>query len=188
MNYIFLFIISITIGNSFTNGEELDYFPAYDFSLNLLKEEKIDSVFKLSSLKGNVILLNFWATWCGPCIAEIPEFNELYNKYNNQGFEILGISISDTQAQLNKFISKIDVDYNLLYSNPDEMSVVLQNYGGLNSVPISFLINREGLLVRGYPGAILGEYWTSLLHNDILNFLKDTTFKKQENVNDESIN
>ena len=68
------------------------------------------------------------------------------------------------------------------------MSIVLQNYGGLNSVPISFLINRDGLLVRGYPGAILGEYWTSLLHNDILNFLKDSSFKKQENVNDGSIN
>ena len=98
------------------------------------------------------------------------------------------MSISDTEAQLNKFISKIDIDYKLLYSNPDEMSIVLQNFGGLNSVPISFLINREGMLVRGYPGAILGEYWTSLLHNDILNFLKDTSFKKIEKLNDGSIN
>ena len=77
---------------------------------------------KLSDFKGSVVLLNFWATWCGPCIVEIPEFNELYKKYKDQGFEILGVSVSDTKQQLEKFQKKFDVDYKILYSTPDVMS------------------------------------------------------------------
>ena len=53
------------------------------------------------------------------------------------------------------------------------MSVVIQNYGGFNSVPVSYLINRQGMVVRGYPSAILGEYWTSILHEDLVKFLAD---------------
>ena len=120
---------------------------------------------------GDVILLNFWATWCGPCIAEIPEFNDLYEKYNSKGFEILGVSISDNFNQLKKFTNKIDVDYKLLYSSTDLITEVVQQYGGFYSVPVSYLINRDGLVVRGYPGAIIGDYWTSLLVDDIKKFI-----------------
>ena len=65
----------------------------------LLKEDMVS----LSNLRGKVILINFWATWCGPCIMEIPDFNELYKKYSEDDFEILGISISDSKKQLIKF-------------------------------------------------------------------------------------
>ena len=116
-------------------------------------------------------MLNFWATWCGPCIAEIPEFNDLYNKYKMEGLEILGVSVSDNYRQLEKFTKKIDVQYKLLFGTTDNMSSIMQDYGNVYSVPISLFINRDGLVVRGYPGAILGEYWSSLLKDDILKFL-----------------
>ena len=170
---IVIFLISINFIFS-KNNEEPDYIPAPDFTLSLFNSKSVlskDSSITLSSLKGNVVLLNFWATWCGPCIAEIPEFNDLYNKYKMEGFEILGVSVSDNYRQLEKFTKKIDVQYKLLFGTTDNMSSVMQDYGNVYSVPISFLINRDGLVVRGYPGAILGEYWSSLLKDDILKFL-----------------
>ena len=169
---IFVFLIIITL-NFAQNNNEPSYIPAYDFNLSLFNDSGQDSTIHLSSLKGNVVLLNFWATWCGPCIAEIPEFNDLYNKYNSEGFEILGVSVSDNYKQLKKFSNKIEVDYKLLFGSSDEMGIVIQNYGGFYSVPVSYLINRDGLVVRGYPGAIIGEYWSSLLKDDITKFLSE---------------
>ena len=155
------------------DSKEPEYIPAYDFKLNLLQSNNNDSLINLSAFKGSVVLINFWATWCGPCVAEIPEFNKLYDKYKNQNFEILSISISDTQRQLDKFIKKFPTNYKILFGSLEDMSIVIQNYGGFNSVAVSYLINREGMVVRGYPGAILGEYWTSILHADLVKFLAD---------------
>ena len=155
-----------------TENKEPNYIPAYDFNLQALQSE--DSLLTLSSLKGNVVLINFWATWCGPCIAEIPEFNSLLKKYEEKNFKILGISVNDSEKQLKKFITKFNVDYPLLFGSIEKMNTVIINYGGFNSVPVSYLINREGLVVRGYPGAILGDYWTSVLENDIIKFLSDS--------------
>ena len=172
---IVIFLISINFIFS-QNNEEPDYIPAPDFTLSLFNSKSVlskDTSITLSSLKGNVILLNFWATWCGPCIAEIPEFNDLYNKYKMEGFEILGVSVSDNYRQLEKFTKKIDVQYKILFGTTDNMSSIMQDYGNVYSVPISFLINRDGLVVRGYPGAIIGEYWSSLLKDDITKFLSE---------------
>ena len=169
--YVFLIIITLIFTQNNKDNNEPSYIPAYDFNLSLFNDLGQDSAIYLSSLKGNVVLLNFWATWCGPCIAEIPEFNDLYNKYNSEGFEILGVSVSDNYKQLKKFSNKIEVDYKLLFGSSDGMGIVIQNYGGFYSVPVSYLINRDGLVVRGYPGAIIGEYWSSLLKDDITKFL-----------------
>ena len=155
-----------------TENKEPNYIPAYDFNLQALQSE--DSLLTLSSLKGNVVLINFWATWCGLCIAEIPEFNSLLKKYEEKNFKILGISVNDSEKQLKKFITKFNVDYPLLFGSIEKMNTVIINYGGFNSVPVSYLINREGLVVRGYPGAIIGDYWTSVLENDIIKFLSDS--------------
>jgi len=171
--FVFLIIITLIFAQNNKDNNEPIYIPAYDFNLSLFNDSGQDSTIHLSSLKGNVVLLNFWATWCGPCIAEIPEFNDLYNKYNSEGFEILGVSVSDNYKQLKKFSNKIEVDYKLLFGSSDEMGIVIQNYGGFYSVPVSYLINRDGLVVRGYPGAIIGEYWSSLLKDDITKFLSE---------------
>ena len=171
--FVFLIIVTLIFAQNNKDNNEPNYIPAYDFNLSLFNDSGQDSAIHLSSLKGNVVLLNFWATWCGPCIAEIPEFNDLYNKYNSEGFEILGVSVSDNYKQLKKFSNKIEVDYKLLFGSSDEMGIVIQNYGGFYSVPVSYLINRDGLVVRGYPGAIIGEYWSSLLKDDITKFLSE---------------
>jgi len=82
----------------------------------------------------------------------------------------LGVSVSDSKEQLIKFQKNFNVDYKILYSSPDIINTVNQNYG-VNSVPLSYLINRDGFVVRGYPSAIIGEYWTSALRSDIIKFL-----------------
>ena len=176
----FSFYLSQIVSDKEIQPQNNNYIPAYDFTLQLLVEDDKDSLFNLSSLKGNVILINFWATWCGPCIAEIPEFNHLRKKYNSQKFEVLGISVNDSKNQLKKFIKKFDVDYPILFGSLDEMNPVIYNYGGFNSVPVSYLINRDGMVVKGYPGAIIGQYWTNLLENDIMEFLSDS-IKVQNN-------
>ena len=102
------------------------------------------NMYDIRSLEGKVVLLNFWATWCGPCRMEIPELNEMQKKYGDDNFVILGISISDTKKALNDFMKYYEVEYPLLYGTPKEIEKVLIDYGGIYSVPTSILINKKG--------------------------------------------
>ena len=155
----FLLLFSQDTIITFSQREELkkalgDINKAPDFTLTALN----DSIYNLSELEGKVVLINFWATWCGPCRMEIPEFNELYNSYHEKGLEILGISISDNKKQLKNFTKSFAVDYPLLYGNTREMNDILRAYGGVYAVPSSFLIDYKGKIVWKYPGAILKDY------------------------------
>jgi len=132
--------------------KEVDKAP--DFSLSALD----DSIYTLSNLKGKVVLINFWATWCGPCRMEIPDFNHIYDKYFDKGFEILGISISDNKKQLNNFTKSFILEYPVLYGTSMQMNKIMNDYGGIYSVPSSFLISKKGKIIWKYPGAILKEY------------------------------
>ena len=131
-----------------------DINKAPDFSLQALS----DSSYQLSKMKGKVVLINFWATWCGPCRMEIPEFNELYKDYHDKGLEILGISVSDNKKQLKNFVKSFTVDYPLLYGSALIMNNIMKDYGGVYAVPSSFLIGKEGSIIWSYPGAILKLY------------------------------
>ena len=117
-----------------------------------------NNLYILSDLKGKVVLLNFWATWCGPCRMEIPDFNELYEKHHKDGLEILGISISDSKKQLIDFSKTYGVKYPLLYGSSEEIEKITTNYGGVYAVPWSFLIGVSGEIIKVYPGAILKSY------------------------------
>ncbi|MBC8255924.1 MAG: TlpA family protein disulfide reductase [Candidatus Marinimicrobia bacterium] len=131
-----------------------DINKAPDFTLKTMH----DSVYTLSELEDKVVLINFWATWCGPCRMEIPEFNEMHNKYHEQGFVILGISVSDNKKQLKNFAKSFAVDYPLLYGGTREMNKIMKDYGGVYAVPSSFLVGKNGSIVWSYPGAILKNY------------------------------
>ena len=131
-----------------------DINKAPDFTLTAMN----DSVYTLSKLEGKVVLINFWATWCGPCRMEIPEFNEMHKSYHEKGLEILGISVSDNKKQLKNFAKSFAVDYPLLYGSTREMIKVMRDYDGVNAVPSSFLVGKNGTIVWSYPGAILKNY------------------------------
>ena len=131
-----------------------DINKAPDFTLQALN----DSSYTLSKMDGKVVLINFWATWCGPCRMEIPEFNELHKSYHEKGLEILGISVSDNKKQLKNFAKSFAVDYPLLYGSARDMNNIMKDYGGVYAVPSSFLIGKEGSIIWSYPGAILKLY------------------------------
>ena len=131
-----------------------DINKAPDFTLQSLD----DSSYTLSKMEGKVVLINFWATWCGPCRMEIPEFNELQNNYHDKGLEILGISVSDNKKQLQNFSKSFSVAYPLLYGSAKELNKIMRDYDGVYAVPSSFLVGKNGNIVWKYPGAILKNY------------------------------
>ena len=131
-----------------------DINKAPDFTLTAMN----DSMYTLSKLEGKVVLINFWATWCGPCRMEIPEFNEMHKSYHERGLEILGISVSDNKKQLKNFAKSFAVNYPLLYGGAREMNKIMKDYGGVYAVPSSFLVGKNGNIVWSYPGAILKNY------------------------------
>jgi len=141
------------------------------FSFMITNEDNMssDSSITLDSLRGKVVLINFWATWCGPCRLEIPDFNDLYSEYNKQGFEVLAISISDSREPLLKFKNAYNIFYPILYGNQHEMSKIQMEYGGVYSIPTSFLIDKYGEVIRVYPGAILKQFNPSMYTDLVMN-------------------
>ena len=117
-----------------------------DFTLADMNGDELD----LSALKGKVILLNFWATWCGPCKIEIPAFIELQDEYGDQGFQVLGLSVDDTPEQMRPFAEDLDVNYPLLVGlDRDDFQ---DAYGPIWGLPVSFWIDREGTLCKTHMG------------------------------------
>ena len=97
-----------------------------------------------ASLRGKVVIINFWATWCGPCKVEIPEFVELYSQYKDRGFVILGVLSQDTPTkdQLQAFLTENKMEYPILYSSEKLESA----FDDLWALPTTFLISRDGAM------------------------------------------
>src|SRR4051812_41717051 len=126
--------------------------PAYAKPANLnftLKDVNGKDV-KLSSFKGRVILLDFWATWCEPCKMEIPWFAEFQTKYASRGFQALGVSVDDTAEKLKPYIAKYKMNYPVLLGlNHDD---VQNAYGPLWGIPVTVIIGRDGRICGRHTG------------------------------------
>lgn len=120
---------------------------APDFSL----KDADGRTVRLSDYRGRVVLLNFWATWCGPCKIEIPWFNELQKQHKQSGFDVIGISMDEEGWEVVKpFIADIGVNYRILMG--DDSTAEL--YGGVDSLPTSFVIDREGKIASIHVGLV----------------------------------
>lgn len=113
---------------------------APDFELASLEGKKV----KLSDFRGKAVLLNFWATWCGPCKIEMPWFVELQKEYEPQGLQVLGVAVDEAdQEDIAKFAREMGVNYPILIGT----DAVGTSYGGVNVLPTTFFIDRDGKLV-----------------------------------------
>jgi thiol-disulfide isomerase/thioredoxin len=143
---------SSTSPDAMLNSSPLLGKPAPEFSLQDLSGKKVS----LSSYRGRAVMINFWATWCGPCKIETPWLVELRNEYASKGFEILGISaeaddLADNdkagwakdKAAISAFARQEHMQYPVLI-NGDSISTI---YGGLDAMPTSFFVDRAGKVV-----------------------------------------
>jgi len=109
--------------------------------------------FKFSDTKGRVILVNLWATWCGPCREEMPELVKMQEKYRDKKFEIVGLDVDpEPEAQVKKFVEKMGLNYKIGWAERDLVAEFIRLGGGKQGIPQSFLINREGKLVAVFTG------------------------------------
>ena len=105
-----------------------------------------DSIINLSSLKGKVVLIDFWASWCGPCRQSIPSIVKLHNKYKDKGFEVLGVSLDAKKKDWLAAVKYFKMKYTLVMDSAAWNSKIAGMYG-VEAIPASFLVDREGKII-----------------------------------------
>jgi peroxiredoxin len=126
-----------------TEGE-----AAPDFTLKSRSGENI----KLSELRGNVVMVNFWASWCGPCRQEMPLLDQLYDRYKDMGFTLLGINLDEEPGAADKVLKEIPVKFPILYDAKNQVS---QDYQ-VKAMPSTFMIDRDGKVRHLHKGYMPG--------------------------------
>lgn len=108
-------------------------------------------VVKLSDFRGKAVVLNFWATWCPPCKVEIPWFEDLQQRYGNQGLQVVGVALDDSSdADIAKFAQDMKMNYPVLLGKEETSDL----YGGVEALPTTFYIDRNGKIITSVPGLI----------------------------------
>jgi len=120
--------------------------PAPDFRLAQLDGQPL----QLSSYRGKVVLLDFWATWCVPCKEEIPHLVEFQQKYGDRGLQVIGISMDDAPDPVRTFAQQFHMNYPVVMGN----AKVGEIYGGVLGLPIAFVIGRNGLIYSKKIGSV----------------------------------
>jgi peroxiredoxin len=115
--------------------------PAQDFTARDLAGNEVS----LSDYRGKVVLLDFWATWCAPCVEELPNVKRVHNEYKNDGFAVIGVSLDNNRSALEAFVQNQGIEWPQVFDGrgwENEVSTVYQ----VNAIPAMFLIDKEGVL------------------------------------------
>jgi len=146
MSKSFIAIVAL-MASAFVNAVELqDTVP--DFTLKSMGGQNL----RLEEFRGQVVLINFWASWCGPCRQEMPILQKIHERYEPLGFTVLGVNVDEEQAKARRIVERLDIDFPLLL---DTDQLVSEAYD-VNAMPYSVLVDRDGTINyihRGYkPG------------------------------------
>ena len=120
--------------------------PPMDFSLTSLDGREV----RLSDLRGKVVMIDFWSSWCPPCREEAPVLAETYKKYKSRGVEFIGVAIWDSEDEVGKFVRRYDVTY---VNGLDEKGIIAIDYG-VTGIPEKYFVSRDGNLVKKFIGPV----------------------------------
>ncbi len=120
--------------------------PAPDFSLVTIDGAPLS----LAALRGKVVLVDFWATWCGPCRDEVPHLIDLQRTYASRGVELVGISMDDSAAPVKSFYDQLHMNYPVALGD----AALAERFGGVLGLPVKFLIDRAGRIAHKHVGPV----------------------------------
>ncbi len=127
--------------------------PAPGFSLQSRDGKPVS----LASLKGDVVMINFWATWCGPCREEMPKLEALYQRYNKLGFKLLAVNVEDNPAGAKKWLEETPVSFPVLFDPKNEVTKLYK----VDTMPSTVIVARDGTMRyihHGYKAGYEGDY------------------------------
>ena len=118
--------------------------PAADFTISRFNGEELT----LSQLKGSVVVLNFWASWCLPCRQEMPAFETIYQEYRDRNVVFVGVAVSDVEQEARAFAAEVGVSYPLGMDSTGEIGEAYE----IQALPTTFFVDREGTITRKISG------------------------------------
>ena len=135
------------IDSANTTKKNSEFPPLAEKAANAEMKNLDGSTSKVADLKGKVLLLNMWATWCGPCRAEMPALVKMQDEHRDKGFEIIGLNTDDgdTNEMIDKFAEEMNLTYKLVWAPTDQQAALLK-ISNFDGIPQSFVIDRDGKL------------------------------------------
>jgi len=134
------------------------------FCLDALSGERI----ALADYQGKIVVLNFWANWCAPCLREMPNLERIHKKYHQRGVQVIGVAVVSNESDVPQKVIQTGVTYPILFGNKR----LIAQYGSFSDLPTTFIIDEKGNILRQLSGS--SDYKT--LEQEIIPYLKDPSF------------